>query len=71
MTGEHLEGAALGVAKLVVARGTDVLSPKQRHVFETYVLSEDNVLKECARCPVAIGKEPFFTPRESGQGGFA
>lgn len=46
---EHLEGAALGIAKLVVDRGRDVLTPKQTYVFDTYVLGE-NTVDVCDRC---------------------
>jgi hypothetical protein len=31
--GEHLEGAALGITKLVIDKGEDALSDKQRFVF--------------------------------------
>ena len=49
VTGGHLEGPALGIAKLVAAEGPEGLSPKQKFVFDNYVLA-DNVLRQCARC---------------------
>jgi hypothetical protein len=52
--GGHLEGPALGIAKQVAEEGLEDLSEKQRRVFDTYVLSEDNVQDCCERCSIEI-----------------
>jgi hypothetical protein len=46
---EGLEGAALGITKLVIDKGRETLSPKQEYVFQTQVLDEYTV-DECKRC---------------------
>src|SRR2546430_950723 len=44
-----IEGAALGIAKLVMDEGTEVLSAKQQTVFDRYVI--DQFAKRwCPRC---------------------
>lgn len=46
---EHLEGAALGITKLVIEKGEDALSDKQKYVFKKQVLDEFTT-SECSRC---------------------
>ncbi|MFC1503726.1 hypothetical protein ACFL53_05255, partial [Pseudomonadota bacterium] len=46
---EHLEGAALGITKLVIDKGEDALSTKQKFVFKKEVLDPYTV-SECSRC---------------------
>lgn len=45
---DHLEGAALGITKLVIDKGDDFLTDKQRYVFRTEVL-EVFVRESCVR----------------------
>ena len=45
----HLEGAALGIAKLVIDKGEEALSPKQKYVFHEHVI-KPNTVSECMRC---------------------
>jgi hypothetical protein len=49
----HLEGAAEGIAKKVIAEGIDSLSPRQLEVFETHVLDEFSS-ESCERCSSSI-----------------
>lgn len=48
-----LEGAALGIAKLVIDKGEQALSEKQQYVFKTQVLDEFTV-SACERCSSPI-----------------
>ena len=45
----HLDGAALGITKLVIDKGEDALSEKQRYIFQKEVLDEFTI-EECERC---------------------
>ena len=49
----HLEGPALGISKLVVAKGQNVLTPAQAHVFQAEVLDEF-AQEDCDRCQAEI-----------------
>lgn len=44
----HIDGAALGITKLVINKGEESLSEKQRYVFQNYVIDEFTV--RCSRC---------------------
>lgn len=44
-----LDGAALGITKLVLDQGLDVLSPKQAYVFDQEVI-EPHAHQQCGRC---------------------
>jgi hypothetical protein len=46
--GDRLEDAALGITKLVIDKGDDVLSEKQKFVFKRDVL-DVYVIRECSR----------------------
>ncbi len=46
---DHLEGAALGITKLVIEKGEDALSEKQKYVFQKQVLDEFTT-SGCSRC---------------------
>ena len=46
---EYLEGAALGVAKLFIAKGEMALSPKQKYIFDNDVVKENSYTR-CNRC---------------------
>ncbi|GFM89388.1 hypothetical protein PSCICO_47870 [Pseudomonas cichorii] len=51
--GDHLEGAALGISRLVLDKGREVLTPAQAHVFNTQVLDEF-AQESCERCSAPI-----------------
>lgn len=46
---EGLSDKAEGITRLVLAKGIEVLSEKQRYVFQTEVIDEYTV-QECDRC---------------------
>jgi len=46
---EGIEGAALGITKVVIEKGQEALSKKQAYVFQAAVLDEYTV-GECKRC---------------------
>lgn len=48
-----LDGAALGIAKLVLDKGTEGLSPKQFFVFNEHVIGK-HTIGGCARCESEI-----------------
>jgi DNA-directed RNA polymerase subunit RPC12/RpoP len=62
--GEHLDGAALGIAKQVADRGLDSLSDKQKYVFERDVMSHYYV-EECERCGNEIPWEEMYQATDS------
>lgn len=45
----HLEGAALGITKIVIDGGQGKLTQKQNYVFEKHVL-EEFTAESCDRC---------------------
>lgn len=47
----EIKQPALGIAKLVLDRGEEVLTPRQAYVFEKYVLSEFTMLIRFAHTP--------------------
>lgn len=49
----HLDGSALGIARLVLDRGQNVLSQAQAHVFQVQVLDE-YAQEDCDRCQAEI-----------------
>ena len=63
--GEHLEGAALGITKLVIEKGSDKLSPKQRHVFQHQVLGEFT-RDGCSRCEAEIPWSEMYAALDNG-----
>jgi hypothetical protein len=46
---QRLEGAALGITKLVLNKGLDALSDRQKYVFDNQVIGK-NFVEECERC---------------------
>ena len=50
---EAVEGPALGITKLVIDKGEDALSEKQRFVFHRHVL-EPNTVEACKFCECDI-----------------
>jgi hypothetical protein len=62
---EHLEDAALGITKKVMDEGVSSLSPKQKHVFQTYVLGEF-VTSECKRCGGDIPWSEIYHAHDNG-----
>lgn len=43
-----LEGPALGIAKLVIDKDISVLSPKQKDVFDKFIMTKET--PKCNRC---------------------
>jgi len=66
LDGEPLEKSAAGITELVIEKGVDSLSDKQRGVFERYVLKE-YVTEECTRCHSDIPWSEMYGA--SGNGG--
>ena len=44
----RIEGKEAGIAKLMLDKGYDALSQKQRYVFDKMI--DNNTVKECKRC---------------------
>lgn len=63
--GDHLEGAALGITKLVISKGEDSLSEKQKHVFRSQVMNE-YVVDECKRCSNDIPWSEMMEAHDNG-----
>ncbi|WP_152560406.1 hypothetical protein [Arenimonas donghaensis] len=63
--GGHLEGAALGITKLAIDKGSDALSAKQRFVFERDVLGEF-VKDGCSRCESNIPWSEMYAALDNG-----
>lgn len=61
----RLEGAALGITKLVIDKGIESLSEKQKYVFQTQVIDEYTV-DECMRCGHAIPWSEMYLALDSG-----
>lgn len=64
--GEHLEGAALGITKLVIDKGSDALSSKQRFVFERDVIREF-ATNGCERCGEDIPWSEMYAAIDNGK----
>lgn len=64
--GGHLSGAALGITKLVVDKGTDVLSPAQRSVFDGQVIGT-HTTKSCSRCGCPIPWSEMYASLDNGR----
>lgn len=56
---EHLDDAALGVTRQVLADGEDSLTDNQKHVFKKYVLDEYTV-SNCKLCSNTIPWEEMY-----------
>ena len=69
LEGGHLEGAAEGITKKVIAEGEDSLSEKQGYVFETHVRGEF-VTDECSRCGSDIPWSEMYSAYDSGMCGW-
>ena len=65
LDGGHLEGAAEGITKKVIADGEDSLSDKQRYVFKSHVLDEF-VTDECIRCGSDIPWSEMYEAYDNG-----
>jgi hypothetical protein len=61
----HLDGAALGITKQVIAEGEDGLTPEQKRVFERYVLWKF-VTKECRNGCVIPWSEQYKALHNGG-----
>jgi hypothetical protein len=61
----EIDGAALGIAKQVVAQGIGSLSDKQLWVFKTYVLDAQTV-DRCERCAHEIPWHEMARARRNG-----
>lgn len=60
----HLEGAAEGITKKVIAEGVDSLSSKQKWVFEKNI--GDYVTAECTRCGSDIPWSEMYEAYDNG-----
>lgn len=49
---EYLKGAALGITKLVISKGVNTLSEKQKDVFQEFVIKKYK--RECPFCKKII-----------------
>ena len=63
--GKHLEGAALGITKLVIDKGPGVLSPKQLFVFNKEVI-DANTTQACSRCEADIPWSEMYASLDNG-----
>lgn len=63
--GDRLEGAALGITKLVIDRGEEVLSSAQKFVFNRDVL-DVFVIRECSRMGCDIPWSEMLMAHENG-----
>lgn len=61
----ELDDAAAGITKLVIDKGQDVLSEKQRWVFQNHVL-DIYVTKECKRCGIDIPWSEMYGAHDNG-----
>ncbi len=63
--GDHLEGASLGITKLVIAKGKAALSPRQAFVFKRDV---ENVYlsNECDNCGNDIPWSEMYEAHDNG-----
>ena len=65
LQGGHLEDAAEGITKKVVAEGIDSLSDKQRFVFEKHVINEF-VRETCNSCSYTISWSEMYAACDNG-----
>jgi hypothetical protein len=65
----ELEPAAVGITKIVIAKGEDALSPKQAYVFKRYVLDEYTT-ESCDRCGENIPWCEMMQAHETGNCGW-
>lgn len=61
----HLEGAADGITKQVIARGVESLSEKQKYVFDNEVLA-NFVGGDCERCGSDIPWSEKYAALDNG-----
>ena len=62
---DHLEGAALGVAKLWLDKGEDVLTEKQQHVLDEHVFGP-YVTESCGRCSQSVPWSEMMSAYHNG-----
>jgi hypothetical protein len=65
LDGERLEGAAKGITALVIDKGSDSLTPKQRFVFERDVIRA-YTSDGCSRCENSIPWSEMCASLENG-----
>ena len=63
--GGHLEGAPLGITKLVIEKGKEALSDKQKFVFERQVEAEF-ITRECTECTNDIPWSEMYAAYDNG-----
>jgi hypothetical protein len=61
----QLDQAATGITRLVIDKGEDALSDKQKHVFKKYVLDAFTT-KECRRCHLEIPWSEMLEAHDNG-----
>lgn len=62
---DALDEIAAGITRLVIDKGTDVLTEKQRHVFEKHVIKEF-VTEECIRCGNHVPWSEMYEAYDNG-----
>jgi len=65
LSGESLEGAAEGITKLVIDKGVDSLTDKQKFVFKRDVL-DVYIADGCARCEAPIPWSEMYAATDNG-----
>ncbi|WP_329891474.1 hypothetical protein [Stenotrophomonas sp. SMYL11] len=65
LSGESLEGAAEGITKLVIDKGMDSLTDKQKFVFRRDVL-DVYTLDGCSRCEAPIPWSEMYAATDNG-----
>lgn len=63
--GGGLDGRTLGITKLVIDKGQEVLSEKQAYVFKAEVLDEYTT-DECGRCSNGIPWSEMMAAHDNG-----
>jgi len=63
----HLEGAALGITRQVIAKGHESLTEKQKNIFQKHVLDNFTVLY-CKRCGKEIPWTEIYDAAATQQG---
>lgn len=61
---DHLDDKQCGIAKLYLDKGYDVLSKKQKYVFDKAI--EDNSVDSCKRCGINIPWCEMFEALDNG-----
>ncbi|HWB50958.1 MAG TPA: hypothetical protein VG651_17740 [Stellaceae bacterium] len=65
----EIDGAAAGITKLVIDRGEAALSPRQKEVYQRYVLDR-LIPNECKYCGSNIPWSEVMQARETGNCGW-